>query len=392
MNKKGRKVIAVNAVFLNEPDNNFHKFTVKTIELLAMFDIENIYYLIHPLPLTENLFSKKLPDNFIFLEDGASFYIPYAGNLQKKNREAFENSIPDLLQKQGIKADIIFTPYNFFPENKCAARYWTVFHDVIPLLPLGALKNRQCLDALVYSGMKETLRWIKKRKNILNNDVLFSVSETEKAMINLLTPWKKTIYLFKNYISPGYITAEKPDYEDVNSRNILNGLGISKPYLLYVGSMTARKNTDTLIKAFKLLSEKTQDTLQLILAGGNTFRSGHIIGTGFIEEKKLPVLFKNCLCYISVSKYEGFGVPPLEALFCGKPLILSELPVCREIFGNIPVYTGYRNPEEVRDAILSMLSEKQAAVERALKGLSRIREQFSEKAAVKDFLMLINSD
>lgn len=117
---------------------------------------------------------------------------------------------------------------------------------------------------------------------------------------------------------------------------------IIENYFLFLGRLEHKKNTDTLIKAFSSFAENNKD-VKLVLAG-STGRGGkeiinnipeklkeRIIITGYVSEKQKHVLLKNALCFIFPSRYEGFGIPLLEAMSYDLPIIASNIPTSKEI-------------------------------------------------------------
>ena len=119
-----------------------------------------------------------------------------------------------------------------------------------------------------------------------------------------------------------------------------------KQYFLFLGRIEYKKNTDTLIKAFDLFTKKNRD-MKLVLAGfpghgGKTIINSipsnikdRIILTGYINEDEKRTLLQNTLAFIFPSRFEGFGIPLLEAMEAEIPIIASDIPSSREVAGDL---------------------------------------------------------
>jgi glycosyltransferase involved in cell wall biosynthesis len=151
---------------------------------------------------------------------------------------------------------------------------------------------------------------------------------------------------------------------DLNSKTILKKYGIIKPYLLYVGNAYPHKNLDRLVEVFSLFNKKNPK-IKLVLAGGEDYfyqklknkikkkSLRNIISPGFIEQVDFKTVFDESELFIYPSLYEGFGFPPLEALFCGKFVACSNRTSMPEILKDS---VEYFNPED-STSILNCLNK-----------------------------------
>ncbi len=119
-------------------------------------------------------------------------------------------------------------------------------------------------------------------------------------------------------------------------------LGLPERYLTAVGTLEPRKNLATLLRAYRALLEEAGDVAPLVLAGApgwgealhlQDFPAGQVITPGYLERADLRSLVAGSLALVFPSRYEGFGLPPLEALAAGVPVLASDLPVTREVLG-----------------------------------------------------------
>lgn len=180
------------------------------------------------------------------------------------------------------------------------------------------------------------LNWAAKRA-VKKADIIFTPSETTKNDL---------IHFFgakADKVIVAYLGIEKMPTELKKEREILKKNGIeTKKYFFYIGRIETKKNSDTLIKAFTDFCRKNPYG-KLVLAG----KTGHggkaiiesipenfrerIVTTGFIDENEKWVLMKNAGAFVFPSRYEGFGLPLLEAMSAKIPIIASAIPSTKEI-------------------------------------------------------------
>ncbi len=138
----------------------------------------------------------------------------------------------------------------------------------------------------------------------------------------------------------------------------------NKKFLMYIGRPTPHKNLEKLIKSYKQI-KKIKPEVNLVLAGkqdANYLRIKDFVNnndiedvffTGFVGEEELRWLYENCLAYVFPSLSEGFGLPGLEAMVHGAPVISSNATCLPEIYGDGAIYF---NPEDVNDMTKKILS------------------------------------
>ena len=162
-------------------------------------------------------------------------------------------------------------------------------------------------------------------------------------------------------------------------------LGIERNFILTVGTIEPRKNLLTLARAFDRILRTTALTPQLVIAGGKGWlmedfysfikSSGiedHIRLIGYTSDYDLRALYSSCRVCVYPSLYEGFGLPPLEAMACGAPLITSQIPAITETVGHSALLVDPLNVEELASSIVNLWNDEgelnrlsQAGIQRA---------------------------
>lgn len=145
---------------------------------------------------------------------------------------------------------------------------------------------------------------------------------------------------------------------------------LPKQYLLCLATLEPRKNLPFLVNAYLELLEEKKLQIPLVLAGRTGWNMEqfleqveaderkNIIITGFIDEPDLPYIYHMADCFLFPSLYEGFGMPPLEALTVGTIVIASNASALPEVLGNAAIYFKLGNKEELKDKIQDGIAQK----------------------------------
>lgn len=178
------------------------------------------------------------------------------------------------------------------------------------------------------------------------------------------------------------------------------GRPLDEPYVLFVGSEHPRKNLTTLLRAFKLLKERNRRmrNLKLLKVGASggreaSFRQetlqainrleleGDVIFAGFVAEEELPFYYSGAECFVFPSLYEGFGFPPLEAMACSCPVIVSSAGSLPEVVGDAALVVPPTDHVALAQAMEEVITN--GALRRRLveAGLRRAAQFTWEKAA-----------
>ncbi len=171
------------------------------------------------------------------------------------------------------------------------------------------------------------------------------------------------------------------------------------PYILYVGTLEPRKNILILIKAFEMLKEADAGR-KLVITGKKGWKYDSIfeyiaakdlhrdvIFTGYVPNVDLPGLYNSADLLAYPSQYEGFGLPPLEAMACGCPVITSNTSSLPEVVGDAGIQIDPGNPKLLADAMLWLLNDDSTRKEFVRKGLERSK-QFGWKKCAEETLQI----
>jgi glycosyltransferase involved in cell wall biosynthesis len=158
-------------------------------------------------------------------------------------------------------------------------------------------------------------------------------------------------------------------------------------YILAVGSRSPHKNLSGVLSAVALLGD---DALPLVAAGGSNQKvftsaarwpEGSFHPAGYVTDAELRALYENASCFVYPSLYEGFGLPPLEAMSCGCPTVVSQAASLPEVCGNAVLYCDPLNPEDIARQIRRFLREPGLRAEYRDRGIARARSFTWDRAS-----------
>jgi glycosyltransferase involved in cell wall biosynthesis len=172
--------------------------------------------------------------------------------------------------------------------------------------------------------------------------------------------------------------------------------GLPLGYILYVGTIQPRKNIDTLIEAYYRLTQQRKEMPKLVIVGRKGWLYDKlfariaelglvdkILFTGFVSDEELPYIYDGASAFAYLSLFEGFGLPPLEAMACGVPVITSNTTSLPEVVGDAGVAVSPADVDKVAAAIARVLDDAGFATLLGQKGRERARLFSWEAAAQK---------
>jgi glycosyltransferase involved in cell wall biosynthesis len=326
---------------------------------LARLDSETTYFLFcHG---ADDAILRDLAENFVPVVDSSGGY-----GLRE------HLSIPLKLRRLG--AELLHSPHYVRPLL-CTIPSVVTIHDCIHLLFPQYLPNRMAWRYARYM-MGSAIR---------HSAVVFTVSEASRADILRFYPWADPD---KVYVVPNAIDTELldcPSEEEmarVRERYQLHGR-----FVLFAGNVKPHKNLERLIRAFALVREQGgHEDLQLMLIGDDVSKYGALRRAaeatrlrhdvrffGFVPPRTLAALYRMASVFAFPSLYEGFGLPPLEAMSCGTPVVTSRMSSLPEVVDEAALLVDPYSVGEIAAGIAAILDDEALRQRLVEKGLDRAR-------------------
>lgn len=316
---------------------------------------------------------------------GVGFYLTHLLNALKEYYP--EHTYVEFTKENTPKdVDVIHYPYFdpfflTFPLRNTRPTVLTI-HDLTPLK----------FPRLFPSGKKGMLKWQIQKMIAKKADAIITDSESSKRDIKdiLRIPDKK---IHVAYLAAGQefgkLKLEKKDVERLRKHH-----NLPDKFALYVGDVTPNKNLPVLIEAV----EKAQVPLVLVgkALASSDFDKNHPWNKdlvriqervhnnplfrvlGFVETEELVKLYNTCSVFVMPSFAEGFGLPLVEAMSCGAPVVTTDVSSLPEVGGDAPLYVDYRSPENFADAMRKIMNDRSLSENMSLKSLKQA-EKFSWK-------------
>jgi glycosyltransferase involved in cell wall biosynthesis len=277
-----------------------------------------------------------------------------------------------------LALDVVHDPVGVMPLLLTSAVRVVTIHDAIPyVFPQTSTR----FDQLVYH------RWLPTAVRAAGA----VITDSQSAREDIVT------YLS---VSPERVTATPlaadrrfrlPDAAGVAP--VLSRYGIARPYILYVGALESRKNLPRLLEAYSRL-RRWSSQWRLVIVGARKWKTSpifdtvqalglepHVTFTGFVEDEHLPALYAAADLFAFPSLYEGFGLPVLEAMACGAPVVTSNTSSLPEVAGDAAILVDPTNVEQIAEAMWLVLSQPALAAALREKGLARAAQFTWERTA-----------
>jgi len=233
--------------------------------------------------------------------------------------------------------------------------------------------------------------------DVTHSPGIIAVSEnTKKDIIRLLkVPAEKVKVIYQGVAESFRHRLSPQSLSSLRKRFSLNG-----DYLLFVGAIEPRKNLVNLLRAFKGVVKKNFGELKLVIAGERSWHTEEfdrelqspdlkerVVLTGYLSSEELAGLYQAARMLIFPSLGEGFGLPLVEAMASGIPIVSSKTSCIPEVVGDAAILIDPHSPQEIEEAICSLLTDSKLAEELTRRGLER-SYRFSWKETAKQTLQL----
>jgi glycosyltransferase involved in cell wall biosynthesis len=276
-----------------------------------------------------------------------------------------------------------------------------LFHAVPPICPARLIVTAYDLSYEIYPEYyPRILRWklstfvpyaVKRAQKV------FTISEYSKNQLADLyrIPEEKIIVVHCGVDASRYHPIA---YDEVWPRLLERYDGLVEDFILYVGSLQPRKNIPRLLKAYAQLISQENIPHQLVIVGKHKYLNedvyttlrrlrltGRVLFTGHVPEEDIPLFFNAATVMIFPSLFEGFGLPPLEAMACGTSVVCAHVTSLPEVVGDAAVLVNPYSVEDIARGLHEVLSDVDLRAALAAKGIERAR-QFSWEAAARKAL------
>lgn len=287
--------------------------------------------------------------------------------------------LPELIRQ--TKPELIWSPTHYSPVN-------VTLPKIISVMDLSYIYYPETFKLIDLIKLRYLGGW-----SIKKTDRILTISNFTKDKIvdyYKIDPEKITVTY------PG-LTSSQSSAHSQQTKLIEN----KNPYILFVGTIQPRKNIEGLIRAFEMIDHLN---LQFLIVGKKGWRYESIFTTwensskkdqirflDFVTDAELPGLYKNAVCFVLPSLYEGFGIPVVEAMNYGCPVAVSNVSSLPEVAGNLGFYFDPEKPADIAKVITQALQLSKEERQRLAEKLMERARQFSWEECAKKTIAVFNS-
>lgn len=358
--------IGIDCRYLREPPRGVGHYL---INILARFDSDNgdFFYLYSPGPIRNN----PQGENFVIRK--GRFPLPGTFWLQTEGKHLITSD----------RLDTFWAPCDILPlglTNK--TRKVLSVHDLNHLYFPQTMANYNLLvHKLFFSQSLKIADHIITMTNFIKQDI---ISRFE-------VPTKKITAIYEG------VNEKFRPYPKNEVQEVLNRFGLEKPYILSVGTLEPRKNYPTLLQAFKNL----KNDYNLVIVGKKGWKANKIFATirrlrleneviilGYVKDEDLPYLYNGAELFVFPSLYEGFGLPVLEAMACGVPVICSNSSSLPEVGEDAVLYFESNSTDDLIAKMQILLTNEQLRNTLREKGIEQAKK-FDWKKTARQTLSIL---
>lgn len=341
----------------------------------------------------------KYPENeyimnfFVF---GNKKYLKYKDMIEQYSAKGYSIEICRWFHYALYKLlwSFIPIPYHFFMKNDVDVTLFFNFY-----IPPGVKgKKVTIIHDMAYLAYpetvnKKTLYMLKMnmKKSCKRADKILVVSDfTKRELMKYLGVEKSKIQVMYN----GVDTEIFQIYDKGEVEKIKEKYKIPKEYFLYLGTLEPRKNIARMLDAYAMLKKEQPNAPKFVLAGRKGWMYDEIfekvktygleedvIFTGYIEQEDAPLLMNGAKAFLFVSLYEGFGMPVLEAMACGTPVITADAASMPEVIGDCGLLADPMSAESIKECMAKIVNDEVDIEDMTKRALKRCEDFTWEKAA-----------
>ena len=317
--------------------------------------------------LIEALVALELTEELLLVREKVDPTLPVKQIAIKGSRLPIWSALRRLLiipwlirRKSGVK--VVVEPAHFGPLNLPGRiKRITIIHDLTPLL-----------FPKWHPWFSQTLQRLFMPRILRKTDRILANSKFTKSDLHRVFPFTegKTGVLYPG-VEEHFFALQRNNEEGPFTH-------LEHPFFLFVGTIEPRKNLSVLLEAFYLFTLlQTNQRIDLLIVGQMGWKSMAIYDelkahpyhnrihlAGYVEENLLPQTYAACKALIYPSSYEGFGMPIIEALACGTPVIAAKNTSLQEAGGNVTVYFESSNPNDLAEKMAIVLKQPGSAMDK----------------------------
>lgn len=368
--------IGINASFVRKPGSGIGQVTLNALAALSGFNF----------PIFDKASSDKSIEYILYLEESSDL-----GLSEKFQKNVFS----PFYKRDDLIRKIIWEKYllpkkiigdgcaEFVSFYQCPTiiskkiKHTIVVHDIIPELFPQYLNN-----------WRKKLYWNWTKKAIRQADKIIAVSNhTKNDLI-------KYLGIAENKITVRYIDVDniyKKEINEADSEAVLKKYDLVKGYIYSGGGLEKRKNIDALIYAYKLMLDKDKNIPDLVISGKLMPELAPLVIDveklvrelqleskvkllDFVPQQDLPAIYKNASVFVYPSLYEGFGLPPLEAMNMGTPVIHLDNSSLGEVMGEAGLIFDPESIQDLADKTIAILKDEKLRSELSQRGLAQAKK------------------
>jgi glycosyltransferase involved in cell wall biosynthesis len=281
----------------------------------------------------------------------------------------------------GIEADIYHFVNFVVPPYVKGKVLVTVYDMVYKLFP-------ETMERANYKKLEKNLA-----RSCARADAVITISQNSKEEIikHLGVSEEKVLIIY-----PGVDLARYHNGIDrARIDGVLKKYALPDAYFLYLGTLEPRKNIETIVEAYRLYSKNHGGDIKMVIAGRKGWQYGRIfdkvreygledrvIFPGYVSEEDKPGLYAGAQAFLFPSLYEGFGMPPLEAMACGTPVIVAAASSLPEVVGDAGCMVEPMDAEAIAGYMHALASDREYSDSLRLRGFERAK-QFSWDKSVE---------
>ncbi len=327
------------------------------------------------------IFAQQRGQALISLPENASFEWIILEDRNPGSRLIWEQTLfPQLIRKSGV--DLLHSMHYTRPVKLPCASVVT-FHDMTFFL-----------YPELHTRAKRVFFPLAIRASARQADALTAVSEsTRQDAIRVLGISPEKIAATQLGVDPAF----RPINDAATKRVIAEKYDLPERFILYVGLLEPRKNLPMLIRAYKRLIDGGEN-YKLVLVGrygwmyeellgqiNNLDLEGMVLLTGYMSQEDLPLVYNLSSLFVYPTLYEGFGLPALEAMACGVPVITTDVSSLPEIVGEAGILVPVNNVEALYGAMIAVLGDEDLRRKMIKKGIQRAAKFTWEQTAKLTF-------